>query len=177
MLNVALAGESLATSFEEPLSGLVNLEVKSNQPWGQTFSYTSGNGTYDVSKVGVVLQPDPSVPAGETITVSLRASWNGPNLGSATIATEDLLTFRARYEFDLGSVTLNDATTYYLRIDNTYDGQVHLGVVHVFDVETPAVRPREADIVNSGFQTIPQLLADIEQFETWSQICLRTLFA
>ena len=61
--------------------------------------------------------------------------------------------------------------------DETPVGRVHLGVVHVFDVEIPDVRPREADLVNSGFQTLPQLLADVEQFETWSQICLRALFA
>jgi predicted NUDIX family phosphoesterase len=61
--------------------------------------------------------------------------------------------------------------------DETPVGQVHLGVVHVFDVEKPAVRPREKDILEAGFRPASELLAELDGFETWSQICLRALFA
>jgi predicted NUDIX family phosphoesterase len=61
--------------------------------------------------------------------------------------------------------------------DETEVGRVHLGVVHVFDVEEPAVRPREDDIAEAGFAPVDELLADLSRFETWSQICLRALFA
>ncbi len=61
--------------------------------------------------------------------------------------------------------------------DETPVGQVHLGVVHVFDVERPEVHPREQDIIEAGFRPVAQLLAEIERFETWSQICLRALFS
>ena len=61
--------------------------------------------------------------------------------------------------------------------DETPVGQVHLGVVHLFDVATPEVRPREADLLDAGFFPIPSLLADLTRFETWSQICLKALFA
>ncbi len=61
--------------------------------------------------------------------------------------------------------------------DETEVGRVHLGVVHVFDVETPAVKPQEADILDAGFRPVEELLRDLEQFETWSQICLKALFA
>ncbi len=60
--------------------------------------------------------------------------------------------------------------------DQTEVGQVHLGVVYRFDVERPAVRPRETDILESGFRPIEEILADLSGFETWSQICLRALF-
>ena len=60
--------------------------------------------------------------------------------------------------------------------DRTPVGRVHLGVVHVFDVETPGVRPREADLLDSGFEPVERLLADLSGFETWSQICLQALF-
>jgi predicted NUDIX family phosphoesterase len=60
--------------------------------------------------------------------------------------------------------------------DETPVGQVHLGVVHLFDVEEPAVRPRESEIIESGFVPVEELLADMSGFETWSQICLRALF-
>lgn len=60
--------------------------------------------------------------------------------------------------------------------DLTEVGKVHLGVVHIFDVESPDVSPREDEIVDAGFRPVEELLAEIEQFETWSQICLRALF-
>jgi predicted NUDIX family phosphoesterase len=60
--------------------------------------------------------------------------------------------------------------------DQTDVGSVHLGVVHVFDVEKPAVRPREPDIIQSGFLPVREILKDLEDFETWSQICLEALF-
>jgi predicted NUDIX family phosphoesterase len=60
--------------------------------------------------------------------------------------------------------------------DETEVGRVHLGIVHIFDVERPAVRPRESEIISAGFQRIEEILADTSGFETWSQICLAALF-
>jgi predicted NUDIX family phosphoesterase len=60
--------------------------------------------------------------------------------------------------------------------DGTPVGQVHLGVVHLFDVEEPAVRPRESELIECGFRPVEELLADPSAFETWSQICLQALF-
>lgn len=60
--------------------------------------------------------------------------------------------------------------------DLTEVGRVHLGVVHLFDVERPAVQPRESEIIECGFRPIEELLADLSGFETWSQICLKALF-
>ena len=60
--------------------------------------------------------------------------------------------------------------------DETPVGQVHLGVVHLVDVEQPAVYPRESEIIDAGFRPVEELLADLSRFETWSQICLRALF-
>lgn len=61
--------------------------------------------------------------------------------------------------------------------DQTEVGRVHLGVVHLFNVETPSVRPRETDLLESGFKPIAQILPDLPSFETWSQICIRALFS
>jgi predicted NUDIX family phosphoesterase len=60
--------------------------------------------------------------------------------------------------------------------DQTEVGRVHLGVVHLFNVEHPSVRPRETDILQSGFQPVAEILQDLDSFETWSQICIRALF-
>jgi predicted NUDIX family phosphoesterase len=61
--------------------------------------------------------------------------------------------------------------------DQTPVGRVHLGVVHIFDVERPAVQPREAEILDAGFRPVTELLADLEGFESWSQYCLKALFS
>ena len=60
--------------------------------------------------------------------------------------------------------------------DQTEVGRVHLGVVHLFDVRRPAVRPREDEIIQSGFRPVEEILADLSGFETWSQICMKALF-
>jgi predicted NUDIX family phosphoesterase len=70
-----------------------------------------------------------------------------------------------------------DACVGLINDDETEVGRVHLGVVHIFDVESPAVRPREDDIAEAGFVPVEELIADMGRFETWSQICLRALFA
>jgi len=64
-----------------------------------------------------------------------------------------------------------------LNDDQTEVGQVHLGLVHLVDVERPAVRPREPDITRCSFRPVAEILADMEGFETWSQICMKALFA
>lgn len=60
--------------------------------------------------------------------------------------------------------------------DETEVGRVHLGVVHIFDVERPQVHPNEEDILEAGFRPVKELLEDVDGFETWSQICLKALF-
>jgi predicted NUDIX family phosphoesterase len=60
--------------------------------------------------------------------------------------------------------------------DETPVGQVHLGVVHVCDVERPAVAPREHDILDAGFRPIDEILAQLDGFESWSQIVVRALY-
>jgi predicted NUDIX family phosphoesterase len=60
--------------------------------------------------------------------------------------------------------------------DTTEVGRVHLGVVHLCDVVVPAVAPRERDILDAGFEPVHRLIESLDEFETWSQICLKALF-
>jgi len=60
--------------------------------------------------------------------------------------------------------------------DETPVGQVHLGVVHIYDVDEPLVRPREEDILDAGFRPVAEILAGLDGFESWSQIAVRALF-
>jgi len=61
--------------------------------------------------------------------------------------------------------------------DETPVGRVHLGVVHLFEVERPLVKPRETDLLDAGFRPITEILPQLESFESWSQIAVRALFS
>jgi predicted NUDIX family phosphoesterase len=56
--------------------------------------------------------------------------------------------------------------------DSTPVGQVHLGIVHIFDLERPTVRRREQALTQAGFAPLEQLERESNQFESWSQILL-----
>ena len=60
--------------------------------------------------------------------------------------------------------------------DETDVGKVHLGVVHLFDVEQPLIKPRETEIMDAGFRSLDETMTRLDQMETWSSICMRALF-
>lgn len=59
--------------------------------------------------------------------------------------------------------------------DATPVGQVHLGVVHLYDLERPTISPRESALIEPGFLASARLRDDWEWFESWSQICIDAL--
>ena len=59
-----------------------------------------------------------------------------------------------------------------LNDDSNEVGQVHLGVVHIFLLETPDVQKGEAMITDLQFLNRDELRARRDAMETWSQICL-----
>ncbi len=61
--------------------------------------------------------------------------------------------------------------------DETDVGKVHLGIVHIFELDNPQVQPREKSMIHAGFASLEELYHQIDEFETWSQICLKYLAA
>lgn len=61
--------------------------------------------------------------------------------------------------------------------DATPVGEVHLGVVHVYDLDEPEVSPRESGLADAEFVPIASLAADRDRFETWSRFCIDALLA
>lgn len=59
--------------------------------------------------------------------------------------------------------------------DSTPVGQVHLGVVHVFELAEPNVSRREQALMRAGFAPLAELRRQREEFETWSQFVLEVL--
>lgn len=60
--------------------------------------------------------------------------------------------------------------------DETPVGRVHLGMVHLCDVEEPRIQPRETDILNGRFSPVAEILTRLDQYESWSEIAVRALF-
>lgn len=58
-----------------------------------------------------------------------------------------------------------------LNDDSNEVGKVHLGVVHIFDLETDDVQKGEAMITELQFLDRAQLTARRDAMESWSQIC------
>ncbi len=73
-------------------------------------------------------------------------------------------------ELRLGSAYTNHPVAL-LNDDSNEVGRVHLGVVHVFHLETADVQKGEAMITELQFLDRAQLAARRETMETWSQIC------
>lgn len=63
-----------------------------------------------------------------------------------------------------------------LNDDSNAVGQVHLGVVHLIDLQSDAVASREDALLELGFTHLTDLAGPwFERLETWSQFCVRHL--
>jgi predicted NUDIX family phosphoesterase len=62
-----------------------------------------------------------------------------------------------------------------LNDDSNPVGQVHLGIVHVFELAEPKVRRREQVLTRAGFAPLAELRQQAGEFETWSQLVLGAL--
>ena len=59
--------------------------------------------------------------------------------------------------------------------DATPVGRVHLGVVHLYELDRPDVTPREEGLADARFLDIEVIQSLYTEFETWSQICIDSL--
>ena len=63
-----------------------------------------------------------------------------------------------------------------LNDDSNSVGEVHLGVVHIIDLENDQVGANEDAIANLGLLTLDELKGELyERLETWSQLCIDIL--
>jgi len=80
---------------------------------------------------------------------------------------EEEVTFKAPHELVCAGL-IND--------DESEVGRVHLGVVYLCKIERPEVIPNEEDILDAGFRPVGDLLTKLDQFETWSSMCLSAIY-
>tara|TARA_R110002096_G_scaffold215310_9_gene403134 strand:- start:50146 stop:50787 length:642 start_codon:yes stop_codon:yes gene_type:complete len=59
--------------------------------------------------------------------------------------------------------------------DTNEVGQVHLGIVHLFDLEIAAVEANEADITELEFLSREELIQRLDRLESWSSLIVESL--
>lgn len=90
---------------------------------------------------------------------------------------EGLKTYMAGVERELHEElkikgSFNQKVIALLNDDSNEVGKVHLGIVHVFDLETNQVSAGEAAIADLSFQNVEDLQGKLRpQLESWSQYC------
>jgi len=57
--------------------------------------------------------------------------------------------------------------------DSNEVGKVHFGVIHIFTLDSPAIRAKEKSINEAKFLNLLKLKKDIQKFENWSKICIQ----
>jgi predicted NUDIX family phosphoesterase len=80
-----------------------------------------------------------------------------------------------REEVVVGS-TYSESCVGLINDDSTEVGLVHLGIVHLFELEKPIVISNEKDLIESGFVKVKDMLKNLSEFESWSSICIEALF-
>ncbi|MEE2826681.1 MAG: phosphoesterase [Planctomycetota bacterium] len=125
------------------------------------FRYTRGKGQGESR-----LHSKGSVGIGGHIS-SLDATESSPYLEGMRRELEEEIHITCEYSESCVGL-LND--------DENEVGKVHLGVVHLIECQQPNITAKETEIADAGFQPVAQIMAEIERYETWSQICLKALF-
>jgi predicted NUDIX family phosphoesterase len=120
--------------------------------------------------------------AGETRLTGLRSIGIGGHINpidadnSSLFAYlyENYLTAVQREVAEEVSVEANhtDKVVALLNDDTNDVGKVHLGIVHLWILDTPQVTKREQMITQMGFMSIAELQDVRDTMETWSQLCL-----
>jgi len=77
------------------------------------------------------------------------------------------VTLESEYEEQLAGFIYDDTSPV---------GRVHLGVVHRLLLKDDRVTNRETEIADSGLVPVSDTLTRLDEYETWSQLCLTNLF-
>ncbi|MCA9128147.1 MAG: phosphoesterase [Planctomycetales bacterium] len=116
---------------------------------------------------------------GEKRLHALRSIGIGGHISREDADGEDLYRSGMLRELDeevLIETPYTDELVGFIYDDTSPVGRVHLGVVHRLRLETPAARNRESELVESGFAPVSDMKLQLDEFETWSQLCLTHLF-
>lgn len=110
--------------------------------------------------IGGHINPDDDMPL---LNADCRTDFREIYLTAVEREVAEEVTVKANYT-DRIVALLND--------DSNQVGQVHLGIVHYWDLDSLDVEKREQMITQMTFMTIEQLRQARDSMETWSSLCL-----
>jgi len=121
-----VVGEASASVAASYTGGTSAYEIKSDQNWGQTFALGSSSGAttaiINLLSLNLYRLRDAS---NQTITITIRDSWNGVALWTATVITANIGTNADNLETFTPGVSLNLNTTYIIRVtSSSADGKI-----------------------------------------------------
>ncbi len=127
------------------------------------FTYTRGGGQGEAR-----LRAKRSIGIGGHISQEDAAGGSDPYLTGMRRELDEEVTIGCGYRESKVGVIYDSSTEV---------GRVHLGIVHRFELDQPAVTSNEDDVCETSFVSIDELRRDRDRLEVWSQICLDALFA
>lgn len=128
----------------------------------RVFTYTRGSGQGERR-----LHARRSIGIGGHISEADAAGGSDPYLTGMQRELAEEVTIRCEYsERRVGLIY--DSTTEV--------GRVHLGVVHILELEEQRVEPNEEDISDTEFITLDALRAEYDSLEVWSRLCVDSLY-
>ncbi len=60
----------------------------------------------------------------------------------------------------------------FINDDSNEVGKVHLGIVHLYQLETSDLESKELNLTDCKFSTISKIKEEEESFETWSRLLI-----
>ena len=118
---------------------------------------------------------------GETRLHNKMSLGIGGHINPVDGLTDSVSTYLAGMEREIREeITFSGAASqrlYAVINDDTNEvGQVHLGIVHLFELDNEEVSPNEKALAELGFHTLEELAGPLyERLETWSAICVDAL--
>lgn len=123
-------------------------------------------------------------PKGGEVRLHNKMSMGiGGHINPVDGLTDSIGTYLAGMEREIREeITFSGAATqqlYAVINDDTNEvGSVHLGIVHLFELDNEEVAPNEKALAELGFHTLDELAGPLyERLETWSAICVDALKA
>ncbi len=95
--------------------------------------------------------------------------------GHCDAATYERAVLRELHEELVLETDFNHRIVALLNDDRNEVGRVHLGVVHVLDLQAPRVQARETAIAEAAFVDLDEIIREQEALEGWSQLCATDL--
>lgn len=120
---------------------------------------------------------------GETRLHNKMSLGIGGHINPVDGLTDSISTYLAGMEREIREeISFSGSATqrlYAVINDDTNEvGSVHLGVVHLFELDNEEVAPNEKALAELGFHTLEELAGPLyERLETWSAICVDALQA